>query len=261
MNLMRYLLFLGLWISVLQAQNITDASGKKQGMWRVTWPNLAPKTEGLYKDNVRMGLWHFYREDSTLLMQAEYMEKGKAANVKYFHRNGLKSAEGLYKGQKKHGTWYFYPVWGDSLPVLKENYVQGLRQGDAERYFPGGGVYERFTYQQGKKEGKWVQYHTNGAVRTLGNFVADQLQGPIQVFGDNGRKRLDGFYKDGARHGVFSYFDANGKLTQTIRYNMGAIHKDDLPKLADPEPKMFISEQQFQQMIDQQLNGLQGGYE
>ena len=69
---------------LLEAQNVTDANGKKQGKWSKSYPNGKVKYSGEFKDDKEVGTFSYYSKDGKLTQTIEYSQDGKVGQAKFF---------------------------------------------------------------------------------------------------------------------------------------------------------------------------------
>ena len=87
----------------LNAQNLTDNKGLKQGKWTKTYSNGKPKYKGEFKDDKEVGTFTYYGKDGKLTQTIEYSQNGKVGKAKFFYKNGKLMSEGEYIDKKKEG--------------------------------------------------------------------------------------------------------------------------------------------------------------
>ncbi len=82
----------------------------------------------------------------------------------------------------------------------RQNFENGIMEGEAQRFYEEGRVYEEGNFKKGKKEGKWATYHYNG------NIMITEV------------------YKNGKRHGKLTSFDNEGRFSEVISFRNGKRH-------------------------------------
>jgi antitoxin component YwqK of YwqJK toxin-antitoxin module len=203
--------------------NQKDSKGK-QGEWNYYYKDTILKSKGYYKNNKRIGVWHFYYETGEIYLEVEYLTDGITTNLKMYEPNGKKSAEGLYVNKKKEGNWYYYR---DTIMIRTEPYKVGKLDGIVKSYYPSKKIFEEISFLNNKKEGTWKQFYENGITRAEGKFTNDTLSGKVTYYHPNGKKNLEGIYVKGLRNGTFYLYDESGKLIETLRYKKGRLYDED----------------------------------
>lgn len=77
--------------------------------------------------------------------------------------------------------------------------TNGLREGEAVFYYPGGRIRESVTYQAGRVEGAVNRYYENGQLKEFFNIQKGKLEGPKTAFDSTGKIIYDYFYSEGVR--------------------------------------------------------------
>lgn len=232
-----YLLTLLLLLPLLlQAQNLTDAEGKKQGPWVKKYPNGNLMYEGAFRDDRPVGLFRRYNEDGILLSELNYSDSNDETGAVFFYPDGTKAAEGTYAGRKKEGLWKFYSATQPSYLACEEHYTGDVRNGLSTKYYPEGTVAETVTWDNGGRTGEWLQYYPDGAICLRAEYIAGKLEGPFSYYHRNGNLYYEGHYSEDIKTGDWMVFYENGKLKQIIEYREG---RPADPKVADQETKFL----------------------
>ena len=104
-------LILGLLVcsfSMLNAQNQTDANGRKQGEWIKKDNKGRIVYKGQFKDGYPTDTFYYYDKKGKLELKNYFTDKGKKNHSQYLYPNGQIKAEGDYVNQKKEGLWVYY---------------------------------------------------------------------------------------------------------------------------------------------------------
>jgi antitoxin component YwqK of YwqJK toxin-antitoxin module len=112
-------------------------------------------------------------------------------------------------------------------------------------------LYEKWVYKNGVKEGLWEQYFDSGVLKARGVYVKNKLHGLVAFFHSNGRAAMTGVYENDLRNGTFTHFHEDGRMRLTLRYIKGDLHPSDRSKVAIPEQKEYIPEEQLKQQFRQ----------
>ena len=138
----------------------TDSQGRKQGLWTETVGRYGILCRGLYKDNLRQGLWKWYRYQSywdsdnitegSLYAEVNYVDGLKQGLQKWYYPDGVTlHEEGHYLDDKQHGLWKWY-----------------RRDGTLE---------SEGHYLNGGKHGLWKNYRRDGSYKKISFWKQDEL--------------------------------------------------------------------------------------
>ena len=67
------------------AQNVTDATGKKQGPWVKNYPDGKIMYEGTFRDDKPVGLFKRYNEKGVLQSELTFSDNKDEAQAVFFH--------------------------------------------------------------------------------------------------------------------------------------------------------------------------------
>ncbi len=199
-------------------EGIVDNEGRKQGPWKAFFEDGKLKSEGAYKNDLKIGQW------------------------RYFFREGGIEQQGNYNAGRATGVWEWFYLSGQTL--REEEYNAGLEDGMSTEYNDTGAVIAEGPYVDGMKEGKWVYtnndhkeegeyfeglrsgtwkhyYLSNDQLKFEGAFENGQETGAHVHYFDNGQVRMRGEYIAGNRHGIWEFFMKDGGRTVTIEYEDG----------------------------------------
>jgi len=218
------------------AQNVTDATGKKQGPWVKNYPDGKIMYEGTFRDDKPVGLFKRYNEKGILQSELTFSDKKDEAQAVFFHPDGQKAAEGLYVAKKKEGLWKFYSATQPSYLIGDENYYEDTRHGLARKFYPDSTLAEKVTWDFGRKTGEWLQYYPDGKVCLRAEYFDGKLEGPFSYYYPSGKRQYEGRYKDDVRTGDWMILNEDGTLQQVLPYKNGKLAD---PKLADKETKLL----------------------
>jgi len=205
----------------LQAQNVTDAKGLKQGEWRKLNADGKLVYQGQFKDNVPQGTFTYYFEDGKVRSKLTYSAAGKSATGINYHPNGKKMAEGEYLETKKNGIWKYYN--DKEILSAEEYYERGKPAGIWKTYYDDSKLLEECPYQDGLKQGTCRQYFTDHSLKSEVNFVKGKLEGPALFYYPNGKTMLAGASKNDLREGTWTAYKENGEKENEIVYQAGVV--------------------------------------
>lgn len=149
--------------------NMIDASGYRQGYWKVTAEMakqegfLVPMsivTEGRYIDDKREGVWVEYYPSRT------------------------KKAERSFKNDKLNGVTKLFYETGN---VMSETtYLNGLPEGISKSYYPDLKLWTEYIWTNGRLNGEAKTYYPNGKLCETGTWVHNWWSGEYKLYYDNG---------------------------------------------------------------------------
>lgn len=202
------------------AQNKTDSLGRKQGYWKVFYPNSKHiEYEGFFKDDKPQGLFKYYYEHDTIKAKLDFKKDGKVAYATLYHWNGKVMGKGKYLEQKKDSVWTFYNELGQL--INRENYLQGQRHGLSITYYDSGKVYQKIQYILNKKHGYFVEYFTDGKIKGMGYYINDLAEGEFVYYAPNSTRVALITYKNGVRNGPTVIKELDGKIKEKTLYQNG----------------------------------------
>ena len=167
------LLFFCLFIPLkAQEWNVIDASGFRQGAWKITaalkklGPPWAPDqivSEGSYVHSREQGVWISYYQTGVKLSSVTYNMGLKDGLCEFFNRQGtiVSSTEytkGIWNGTRKD----YYP---DGTLLMESRWHYGEMIGDVKTYYPSGKLYEEGTWANGWFIGDYKIYNENGTLK------------------------------------------------------------------------------------------------
>ncbi|MCX8143974.1 MAG: hypothetical protein N3F62_06905 [Bacteroidia bacterium] len=210
-------LFINVWMG---AQNKMDSLGRKQGYWKVYYPNSKHlEYEGFFKDDKPQGLFKYYYEHDTIKAKLDFKKDGKVAYATIYHINGKIMAKGKYLEQKKDSVWEFYNEMGQLLN--RENYLQGQRHGLSITYYDSGKVYQKIQYILNKKHGYFIEYFPDKKIKGMGYYKDDLAEGYFVYYGPNGTRVGLITYEKGIRNGPTVIKELDGKIKEKALYKNG----------------------------------------
>ncbi len=202
----------------LNAQNLVDENGLKQGKWAKKYDWGTIRYTGEFQDDKEIGTFRFFDQNGKILSIREYKSPGGiAVCTMYDHEENL-HASGELLGMKKLGTWLYYSNDGkDTIGV--ETFVDGLLHGAQYTYFENGNITEIMHFNKGNKEGEWIEYYSDGQINVKGQFINNQLNGKVTYYYSTGERRKIGNYTQGIRKGIWLTYDISGKVIKKVDYD------------------------------------------
>ncbi|TAL62257.1 MAG: hypothetical protein EPN88_13535 [Bacteroidetes bacterium] len=205
--------------------NKTDKQGKKQGHWIKKYPNQVVMYDGFFKENIPVGEFKRYYENSTLMSILVFNDNGKEASATIYHPNGNIASKGKYVSQLKEGKWQFFSEFIKDYLICEEYYSKNIKNGPSLKLYPDSTLAERVNYINDLKQGEWIQYYQNGTMCVKSNYLDGKINGKYEVWFENGKTHFSGKYKNDKRDGLWYIYNSDGTLKYKLEYSEG-ITKD-----------------------------------
>ena len=225
---MRNLLFIAIiFNSFYFFAQTTDASGKKQGYWKQKDEKTNKLVyEGEFKDDKPTGVFKYYYPSDTIRAIIDFKKGGKVAYAKLFHYTGKRMGEGKYNATiltslNRDSIWLFYDESG--ILILKDNYINGKKDGASYVYLPDGKLAEEKIYRMDVLNGPFKQYFDGKKLKGQGNYVNGLLEGKVSYYFPNGTEVATGYYVKDRKNGVWIYKEENGKIKEKELYKEGKL--------------------------------------
>jgi antitoxin component YwqK of YwqJK toxin-antitoxin module len=201
--------------------NVTDAKGKRQGLWVQQWKTTKSLLyKGEYKDGLPVGEWQRFYSDGKLMAITKHIQDTVLMDVTFFHPDGkTKMTEGSYRHKLKEGNWKLWDIKGTLLS--DENYKDSLLHGNCKYYSPNSNLLKDENYVKGIKEGAFTEYFDNGKMMKQGTYVKGRLHGDYKSWYASGAVDCTGKYYNGVPDGDWYCNDFDGSPKVAIRYNKG----------------------------------------
>lgn len=222
--------------------NKTDASGKKQGLWKeiingVEW-------FGAYNNDLKNGTWVSYHSgmDAPLVNQMDSYINGRkngasfetdrsgyivkqetylndtldGISIIYYNGSHAKS-EAIYRHGKLNGKRKLYNQ--ENFKVQEEgDFINNQRDGLARWFYNDGTTVSiEYNYKNGMLEGKMKAFFRNGNTNAEGTYKNNELEGDYFEYYEDGKPKNIGKYSKGKKEGVWKEYDENGKMKQ-VKY-------------------------------------------
>lgn len=208
---------------LLNAQNVIDENGKKQGKWSKNYPNGKVKYKGEFKDDKEIGTFTYYSKDGKLSQTIEYSQNGKVGQAKFFYKNGKLMSEGKYVDKKKEGIWTYYDEKGRKL--REENLVAGKKEGKETNWDRNGKVNVTTMYKNGIKEGEeWKTYYADGY--SIANYSKGKLNGKITHYFASKKPLYEGQYADDKKVGEWKFMNEAGDVIKVQKWENDVLKYD-----------------------------------
>ena len=97
-------------------------------------------------------------------------------------------------------------------------YKNGLREGLAREYYPGGKLRAETPYKDGARHGTEKRYFENGALQAEKPYAYDKLNGLERYFYPSGKTQWEMPYTDGRKNGLERRYDEDGTLREEVTW-------------------------------------------
>ena len=190
---------------VLLGQGMIDSIGRRQGPWKLYFPDGKVRAEGEYKDGLKESAWTFYFANGKIEQKGVYKMDLPTGAWKWFFSSGAVHRE----GGLKTGIW---------LVTINDHSEQG-------------------EYVDGELNGEWIWKYPNDKKAFEGEFQNGVPIGKHKYFYVNGNTKMRGSYAGGELDGKWEYFREDGTLDLESEYEAGLAVKINGQKIKLPEPK------------------------
>jgi uncharacterized protein len=225
--------------------NQTDASGKKQGIWKEFYPDMTLKKEMKFNDDSLDGYLQDYDKKGNLLSTKKFdngkriLKAPEIAKVEVYRevfKDGSLKYEGVYSDGVAIGTHYKYKLkWQcdsslflrddtSKIPVYVNRYIcRNVPVPDsAIEYFDGTVVGRGAVDSARNRRGIWAEYHHTGEFRAKGTYKDGSRIGEWEFFYASGKLEQKGKYdKKGRAQGIWKWYYENGPLMREELYVNG----------------------------------------
>jgi len=226
----------------VNAQNVIDAKGMKQGSWSKNDEQGRIKYKGQFKDNKPYGTFTYFHENGKVKIISNFFNDGEITRAVMFTYEGVKEAQGNFYNQKKDSIWIYFDASGKKI-LSQESYKSNLKDGTCINYSGSGTILEITNYAAGKKHGLWQVNLLDGKPKIVAYYNNGNIDSTYAAFYENGNKKIEGQYKNASRVGNWFFYDekqelskqemyAEGKLKKTVYFNgtFKMFYSDDIPK-------------------------------
>lgn len=148
----------------------------------------------------------------------EKIESGEL--VKHNLENGNLESINRFTDYALDGIQEYYHEDGVTL-AKRENYVNGVLEGESLEYYPEGTLYLKTLYVNGKANGDREKRYTDGKIWFKDTMINDVRQGLLTVWNESGKLWLKADYKDGVYHGNLVEWDEQERVVREEVYVEG----------------------------------------
>ncbi len=189
-------------------------NNKPDGLWKSYYPDGKLKSIGIRRSELLDSVWNFYDIKGNISEKINYLD-GRKSGYQYsfeYFKNSNDSIVGYIKSQ--------------------ELYLNNLRNGISEFYYPDGMLKTAISYKSGRKDGYTKEFNENGIItmiiiysdgrevdREIINQYKDSLKnGPWKEFYPNGKLKKEENFNNGQLNGLVKLYDLSGELLKANRY-------------------------------------------
>jgi len=198
---------------------LIDAIGEKKndvrvGRWLFFHDNSELNAEGTYNDKgEKIGTWNYYYD----VGKVKSVENYETGEVTVYSTDGNKSEYFFLKDDEIHGEVILYYSCG--MIREKTTYDKGKRHGPTQTFYTSGKPYQKYAYKEGNFHGPVESYYENGKIRNQINYEDGKLNGSYIEYYSNGRISTEGNYVKDNLSGQWKYYHSNGKMNRTGTYS------------------------------------------
>ncbi len=183
-------------------------TNEKEGPYFMSYKkNVLAK--GSYSNNIREGLWRFYRMDDVLQTEGHYVKGKKDGKWRSYYPSGELSYTTFYKDGQREKTAIGYFPGGDTS--FQKNYVNNSLTGESKSYYKNGQLWLQEFYEDGKRQGISKTYYDNGTIKEEVIYKNDERDSIYKYYYDNGILWEHIIYRNGGVWNVPAYNDPTGK--------------------------------------------------
>lgn len=203
---------------ILLFEGIVDEQGRRQGPWKEYYPTGELKSEGSYKDNIKIQKWVYYYIDGDVEQTGNYLRGMPDGLWSWYYPNEQLWREEEYVSGREDGASIEYSDSG--AVIAKGTYIDGFK--DGEWYFEINDHREEGKYFEGERTGEWKHYYLdNDQLSFEGSYENGLASGMHVYYYPSGQIKMRGPYSIGVRDGVWEYFTEGGVRIITIEYDDG----------------------------------------
>lgn len=181
----------GLWTSWYEDGKKKDEgfykNGLMEGSWNGWYPNGNKNYEGKILNGLKEESWAFWFPDGKLRERGKYLKGKKQGFWEFYHETGGLESAGNFMKEKPDGKWTYYFACpecktGEKGQKMREEYLKnGIAEGKATVWYPGGAIQSETDFKKGKPNGEWKQFNKNGMITMdrlykEGKIVKDKME-------------------------------------------------------------------------------------
>lgn len=166
----------------LDTTNRMDATGRKEGWWRITAPKEDKPDyadgqlieEGRFNGGKRTGTWRRYWPNGKLMSEITYVAGRPRGPYRTFYPDGRTEEQGTWDLDRNTGTFKRWHPNGKLAQDFVFN-AYGIRDGVQRYYHENGRLEVEMTVKEGREEGTLKRYFPNGDLRQVAVFHGGEI--------------------------------------------------------------------------------------
>ncbi|MBO9585573.1 MAG: hypothetical protein J7574_15515 [Flavobacterium sp.] len=197
--------------------NKTDATGKKDGLWKGTYAeSKRPRYEGTFDHGKETGVFKFFDDTKKgdVIATRDFSANDGSSYTIFFDQNKNKVSEGKEIGKVREGEWKYYHKASKVLMTV-ENYKNGKLEGLKTIYYPNGQTAEEMTYKNGLKEGPYKKIGIDGTLLEESYFKNNEYNGETVFYDSDKSIASKGKFVNGKKAGMWQFYQ-KGKLVKEV---------------------------------------------
>ena len=214
-------------------EGLIDTIGRRQGTWKLFFPDGGTMAEGSYLNGKREGAWTYFFKSGKPEQRGTFKEDYYTGSWKWFFSSGSVHREENFRKGKEDGHLIEYDSLGNIL--TEGDYVDGLKTGIWRLTV--NDHTEMGSYADGELNGEWIWLYENGEKAFQGEFQNGIPIGKHKYWHHSGQLKMKGEYAGGELDGRWDYFNENGTLEIQIEYEAGQAIRYNGQKLKLPKSK------------------------
>lgn len=211
------------------------------------------KTEGFYRNNIKIGAWKKYYKNGQLSSAYTYTNKGLLTGIRKSYskdgyltsetnklKNGSLITKGYYesgdlfymytKASSKGNKWFvnngFYKeYYKNGVLKIQSNYIEGDLDGVWNQFYKNGNKEWEVEYFNNYRQGGYKKYYKNGKLKIEGAHLANLKHGEEKRYNENGVLEWKGLCKKNDFDGDWVQYDSIGKTINVLKYKKGKLKK------------------------------------
>lgn len=228
------LLFLNTVMVSAQDSNKSDASGKKDGIWKGTYEvSKRPRYEGTFNHGKETGIFSFFDDTKKgdVIATRDFSANDGSSYTIFYDQSKNKVSEGKEIGKASEGEWKYYHKASKVLMTL-ENYKNGKLEGIKTVYYPNAKIAEEMNYVGGLKEGIYKKYGQNGILLEQSTYKNNEYNGDAVFYDADGVVASKGKFVNGKKANMWQFY-LKGKLTKEVNMSdpKSSYQVDSKPKM------------------------------
>ncbi len=215
---------------ILLSKGILNKKGKKEGYWKMYYPDGSLRAQGKFVNGRKSGRWNYFFSNKNKEQIGIYRRGKPEKTWIWYYENGNIRRKGNFKKGKEEGFFYELSEEGDT--ISSGSYMNGIKEGIWTTCV--NGCKETGKYSLGKKQGNWQKSYPDGTLEYQGNYVDDYPDGIHKYYYPNGKLKLSAYFRMGNKEKKWKKYDRQtGEIETVIEYRSNKKYKIDGKKIKD----------------------------